>query len=108
MRNRRRKVSIFSLGQSERLAKVVTERKGRTFRVWVNAQTFLEVKIEGPPRRLDGTDHPLEVYCRDYRTVDGLQVPFVMETRVLPLAKNALGFRDTPVPTEKIIIERWW
>jgi len=31
-----------------------------------------------------------------------------METRVLPLAKNALGFRDTPVPTEKIIIERWW
>ena len=72
----------------------------------MDAKTFLEVKMEGQPRRLDGTEHPVEVYYRDYRTVDGLQFPFVMETRVLPVSKNALGMRDTPVPPEKIVIDK--
>jgi hypothetical protein len=30
----------------------------------------------------------------------------VLETRVLPVAKTALGVRDTPVPPEKIILEK--
>ena len=84
----------------------VTEKTGHTFHMWLDAQTFLETKIEGQPRRLDGTDHPVEVYYRDYRTVDGLQIPFLMETRVLPVGSNALGLRDTPVPPEKIIIDK--
>jgi hypothetical protein len=74
--------------------------------VWIDAQTFLEAKIEGQPRRLDGADHPVEVYFRDYRPVNGLQIPFVLETRVLPVAKTALGFKDTPVPPEKVTIEK--
>jgi hypothetical protein len=84
----------------------VTEKSGHTFHVWVDAKTFLEAKFEGQPRRLDGTEHPVEVYYRDYRTVDGLQIPFVLETRVLPVGKNALGIRDTPVPPERIVIEK--
>lgn len=84
----------------------VTERSGRTVHVWVDAATFLETKVEGTPRRLDGTDHPVEVYYRDYRTVDGLRIPFVLETRVLPVARNAVGLRDTPVPPEKITIDK--
>ena len=84
----------------------VTEKTGHTFHVWVDAKTFLEVKIEGQPRRLDGTEHPVEVYYRDYRTVDGLQFPFVLETRVLPVSKNSLGLRDTPVPPERIVIDK--
>jgi hypothetical protein len=84
----------------------VIEKTGHTFHVWVDAETFLETKIEGQPRRLDGTEHPVEVYYRDYRTVDGLRIPFVLETRVLPVAKTALGLRDTPVPPEKIIIDK--
>jgi hypothetical protein len=84
----------------------ITEKNGHTFHMWLDAQTFLEAKIEGEPRRLDGTDHPVEVYYRDYRTVDGLQIPFVMETRVLPVGMNSLGLRDTPVPPEKIIIDK--
>jgi len=84
----------------------VIEKSGHTVHVWVDAKTFLETKIDGQPRTLDGTEHPVEVYYRDYRTVDGLQIPFVLETRVLPVGKNALGLRDTPVPPEKIIIER--
>ena len=84
----------------------VTEKTGHAFQVWIDANTFLEAKIEGQPRRLDGTDHPVEVYYRDYRTVDGLQIPFLLETRVLPVGKNSLGMRDTPVPPETIVIEK--
>jgi hypothetical protein len=83
----------------------VIEKTGHTFHVWVDAETFLEAKIEGQPRRLDGTDHPVEVYYRDYRAVDGLRIPFVLETRVLPVSRTALG-RDTPVPPEKIVIDK--
>ena len=84
----------------------LTLKSGDVKHVWIDSQTFLEAKVEGQPRRLDGTDHPVEVYYRDYRTVNGLQIPFVLETRVLPVAKTATGFRDTPVPPEKIIIEK--
>jgi hypothetical protein len=84
----------------------VTEKSGHSFDVWVDAQTFLETKMEGQPRRLDGTNHTVEVYYRDYRNVDGLQIPFLLETRVLPVGTNALGISDTPVPPERIIIEK--
>jgi len=84
----------------------VIEKTGHTLHVWVDAETYLEAKIEGQPRTLDGTEHPVEVYYRDYRTVDGLRIPFVLETRVLPVGKNALGLRDTPVPPEKVIIDK--
>jgi hypothetical protein len=84
----------------------VTAKTGHTFHVWIDAATFLEAKIEGQPRRLDGTNHPVEVYYRDFRNVNGLQIPFVLETRVLPVATNGLGVRDTPVPPEKIAIDK--
>jgi len=66
----------------------------------------LEAKIEGQPRMLDGTYHPVEVYFQDYRAVNGLQIPYILETKVLPVTKTALGIRDTPVPAEKIIIDK--
>ena len=84
----------------------LTLRSGDVTHVWVDSQTFLEAKVQGRPRRLDGTYHPVEVYYRDYRPVNGLQIPFVLETRVLPVAKTATGFRDTPVPPEKITVEK--
>lgn len=84
----------------------LTLKNGDVTHVWIDAQTFLEAKMEGQPRRLDGTDHPVEVYYRDYRQVNGLQVPFILETRVLPVAHTALGLKDTPVPVERINIEK--
>ncbi len=83
----------------------MTMKSGQALHVWIDAATFLEAKIEGQPRRLDGTYHPVEVYFRDYRTVSGLQIPFVLETRVLPVAKTVVG-QDVPVPAEKITIEK--
>jgi hypothetical protein len=84
----------------------LTLKSGDVTHVWVDAKTFLETKIEGQPRRLDGVYHPVEVYYSDYRNVNGLQIPFVLETRVLPVAKNAVGLMDTPVPPEKTLIEK--
>ena len=84
----------------------LTQKSGDVSYVWVDAQTFLETKVSGQPRRLDGTDHPVEVYYRDYRNVSGLQIPFLLETHVDPVAKTATGLRDTPVPPEKTVIEK--
>lgn len=50
--------------------------------VWVDEQTFLESKIEGPARRLDGRPRGTAVYLRDYRKVDGLAVAYARETVV--------------------------
>jgi hypothetical protein len=84
----------------------LTLKNGNAIHVWIDAQTFLEAKIEGQPRRLDGTDHPVELYFRDYRPVGGLQIPFILETRVLPVARTVLGVKDPPVPTETITIDK--
>jgi outer membrane lipoprotein-sorting protein len=72
----------------------VTDKNGNARHVWVDAETFLETKIEGTPRRLDGKYHPVAVYFRDYRSVSGLMMPYLLETAVE-------GVRDT----EKIMIE---
>jgi hypothetical protein len=84
----------------------LTMNNGQSIHVWIDAQSFLEAKIEGQPRRMDGEYRPVEVYYRDYRPVNGLQIPYVLETRVLPLAQKSPGFRNTPVPPEKIVIEK--
>jgi outer membrane lipoprotein-sorting protein len=60
----------------------LTLKDGLERHVWVDAETFLEVKVEGIPRRLDGKMHPVEVYYRDYKSVSGLMVPYVLETMV--------------------------
>lgn len=74
--------------------------------VWIDAQTFLETKIEGQPRRLDGKEHPVEIYFRDYRDVGGLKFPYLLETHVLSSADSGpkqLAMSYTP---EKIFIEK--
>jgi hypothetical protein len=60
----------------------VTDKSGHARHVWVNAENFLEIKIEGTPRRLDGKYHPVATYLRDYRSVNGLTMPYLLETVV--------------------------
>jgi hypothetical protein len=84
----------------------LTMKNGNAIHVWIDAQTFLEAKMEGQPRRLDGSDHPVEIYLGDYRSVSGLQIPHVMQTKVFPVNRTATGLRDTPIPAEKIVIEK--
>jgi outer membrane lipoprotein-sorting protein len=73
----------------------LTFKNGQTQHIWVDGQTFLETKIEGTPRRLDGKYHSVEVYYRDFRGVSGLMVPYVLETKVQGVPQ-----------TEKIRIEK--
>lgn len=60
----------------------VTQKDGRVVHVWVDAKTFLDVRVDGTPRRMDGKLHDVHVAQRDFRTVDGVVVPFVLETSV--------------------------
>jgi hypothetical protein len=84
----------------------VTTKSGYVAHVWIDAETFLEAKIDGQPRRLDGRMHPVEIYFRDYRSVNGLQIPFVLETHVLPLENAGKGMRATSYPPESIAIDK--
>lgn len=60
----------------------VTDKGGHARHVWVDAESFLDVKIEGAPRRLDGKYRPVAVYLRDYKSVNGLMMPYLLETEV--------------------------
>lgn len=71
----------------------LTLKNGEVQHVWVDALTFLDVKVDGSPRRLDGVLHPVATYYRDYKSVQGLMIPHVYETAVE-------GIRET----EKITI----
>jgi hypothetical protein len=60
----------------------LTLKDGQLRHIWVDAKTFLEVKVDGAPRRLNGTYHSVETYMRDYKSVGGLMIPYVLETAV--------------------------
>lgn len=72
----------------------LTMKGGQVQHIWVDAGTFLEVKVEGTPRRMDGKMRPVWIYLRDYRDVNGLMIPYAFETAVQ-------GYKDT----HKMIIE---
>jgi outer membrane lipoprotein-sorting protein len=63
------KLKLTMKGQAER-------------RLWVDATSFLELKIDGEPRKLDGRMRNVAIYYRDYKTESGLTVPYVLETVV--------------------------
>jgi outer membrane lipoprotein-sorting protein len=60
----------------------LTMKGGLVQHIWVDAETFLEIKLEGTPRRMDGKMRPVSIYLRDYKAANGLMVPYVIETAV--------------------------
>lgn len=72
----------------------VTTGEGDVRHVWVDTQTSLEVKVDGT-RKMDGKSRKVWTYLREYRPVDGLMIPHLLETSV----EGAPG-------SEKIRIER--
>jgi hypothetical protein len=83
----------------------LTTKEGRVIHVWIDCTTFLEAKMEGTPRRLDGRYHPVEIYYRDYRAVGSLKIPYLLETRVFNLPSSA-GARRMDIPVEKIVLDK--
>jgi hypothetical protein len=53
---------------------------GTTQRVWIDAQSFLELKWDRPVRDAAGRPTTVAVYLRDYQIFEGLQMPFMIET----------------------------
>jgi outer membrane lipoprotein-sorting protein len=60
----------------------LTMKGDRIRHVWIDTQSFLDVKVEGTPRRMDGRMRDVWVYQRDFRPVQGVQMPFLLETAV--------------------------
>jgi len=60
----------------------LTMKGGEQLNLWVDASSFLELKIDGEPRKLDGRIHKVAIYYRDYKPLNGLTVPYVLETVV--------------------------
>ncbi len=73
----------------------LTYATGAVRHIWIDPTTFLEVKLEEPPRIMDGRPRPVTTFYRDYRTVDGLVIPFLFETAVE-------GYRGT----HKMVVEK--
>jgi hypothetical protein len=57
-------------------------KSGDVQHIWIDAQSFLDVKIEGIPRRMDNKMRNVWIYQRDFRPVQGLVVPFSYETAI--------------------------
>lgn len=72
----------------------LTLKNGDVQYVWIDTQTFLDVKLSGTPRRMDGKMHNVYIYQREFKTVQGLVLPQLLETAVD-------GYRDT----HKMVIE---
>ena len=60
----------------------LTLRNGDKRMLWIDAGSFLELKMEGEPRKLDARMHKVAVYFRDYKTEHGLTTPRMQETAV--------------------------
>ena len=72
----------------------LTLKDGAQRHVWIDASSFLELKMDGEPRRLDGKMRPVTIFLRDYKPEGGLKIPHVIETAVK-------GYN----PTHKMTIE---
>lgn len=60
----------------------LTSNAGAARNVWVDGQSFMILKIEGAPRKLDLRQHPVSIYYSDYRPERGLQFAHEQETVV--------------------------
>jgi hypothetical protein len=72
----------------------VTAGDGAVRHVWVDQETYLDVKVDGT-RRLDGRLRPVFTWLRDYRLEGGVMIPHQLETAV----EGVPG-------VEKLVVER--
>ena len=66
----------------------LTLKSGEQRHLWIDAASFLELKIDGEPRKIDGRLRNVAVYYRNYKNDNGLTVPHVMESVVEGLKES--------------------
>jgi hypothetical protein len=60
----------------------VTQKSGDVRYVWIDTTSFLDVRVSGAQRRMDGKMRTVYVYQRDFRAENGLMIPHTLETIV--------------------------
>jgi len=76
----------------------LTMKDGTERKLWIDARTFLEAKVEGEPRKLDGRVREVSIFYRDFKTEHGLTTPRLYETVVQ-------GVKDThKMQVEKLVV----
>jgi len=60
----------------------LTLKNGNTQTLWIDAQTFLDLRFDGPQHRFDGKMRTVSTYFHDYKSVNGVMLPYVLETAV--------------------------
>ena len=73
----------------------VTLPTGVSHHVWIDAQSFLDVKYDRKSRNAAGQSGTISVFYRDYKTIDGLQIPLTIENGT-----------DTAKATDRMVIDR--
>jgi len=74
----------------------LTLPSGANRRVWIDAQSYLEVRSDRPSTHPLAKGMPVSVYYGDYRSINGLMIPFAIESR------SADGTRAS----EKLVIDK--
>lgn len=57
-------------------------KNGDVQNIWIDTQSFLDVKVEGLPRQFDGKLRKVWISQRDFRSVQGLKMPYLYETAI--------------------------
>src|SRR5437016_1458738 len=76
----------------------LTLKGGEQIHLWIDAKSFLEAKIDGEPRRMDGRMRQVAIFYRDFKRVAGLQFPHTIETVV----ESVKGSHKMTIQTIKI------
>jgi hypothetical protein len=67
--------------QSAGVQSTGSDTSGRTHHVWIDAESFLELKSDSGLGGLAGQPGTASVFYRNYQTVEGLKLPFTIESR---------------------------
>jgi hypothetical protein len=70
---------IDKVNDSDAYKLKLTFKNGTVRHVWIDATSFLDVKMDGS-RHLDGKTHVIETYLKNYKPVNGLMFPMQTET----------------------------
>ena len=72
----------------------LTLKGGAQRRLWVDGETFLDVKLEGAPRHFNGKPRRVFTVYKDFKAVQGLKMPYTLETHI-----------DSAPQVEQLVVE---
>lgn len=94
-------IELFAIGDVEGRKAYVLDVKlpdGGAHRIWVDADSFLELRHDRTVRNASGQTGTVTVFFRGYRAFEGLQLPTIIETR------SATGQASNRLVIEKVAI----